>query len=281
MGCKCQTQTNALSEDHHNFRETDNDDPSIVAYKDALKQLGVAVKSAHKTEDGKKLSAEYWTGVVSLLKKAKLGVSMMELGIDDEEEIENTHDTTAKKVKPTPAGEKGEGGPRDGDSEESKNESINEKSSSKSQQRLFGMVHAYNKGDLKKADVDADLYAKIKKIANGMTKADAEDMAKTDHDDLPEKVPTDEFYDVMNHLGILLSEASFDSVECEGTEFSVEVDGRKHTIEYDDKFFLVSDEYKFELGDRTDISEVVDTFTKLSRRTFEELKDDYKHELVS
>ena len=40
------------------------------------------------------------------------------------------------------------------------------------QQRLFGMVHAYNKGELKKGDVDADLYSKIKKIANGMTDKD-------------------------------------------------------------------------------------------------------------
>jgi hypothetical protein len=69
---------------------------------------------------------------------------------------------------------------------------ITEKSVSKSQQRLFGMVHAYNKGDLKKTDVDTDLYTKIKKIANGMTKKDAKKMAKTDHDDLPNKVPTNE-----------------------------------------------------------------------------------------
>ena len=134
--------------------------------------------------------------IVSLLKKAKLGVSMMELGIDDEEEIKNTHDATIKKVKPTPAGEKGEGGPRDDASSEAPTEPpkkedsddededdenlkvVNEKSSSKSQQRLFGMVHAYNKGDLKKSDVNSNLYDKVKKIANGMTQDDAEDMAQ-------------------------------------------------------------------------------------------------------
>ena len=88
-------------------------DPYIEKYKSALKELGVAIKYAHKTKEGKKLSTEYWTDVVKLLKKAKLGVSMIELGIDDEEEIENTLDTTIKKVKPTPDGEKGEGGPRD------------------------------------------------------------------------------------------------------------------------------------------------------------------------
>ena len=69
---------------------------------------------------------------------------------------------------------------------------IFEKATSKSQQRLFGMVHAYNKGELDGSDVDGDLYNKIKKIANGMTKKDTKKMAKTNHDDLPEKVPTNE-----------------------------------------------------------------------------------------
>ena len=69
---------------------------------------------------------------------------------------------------------------------------ITEKSVSKSQQRLFGMVHAYNKGELNKSDVDDGLYSKIKKIAGGMTKKDAKKMAKTDHDDLPNKVPSNE-----------------------------------------------------------------------------------------
>ena len=77
---------------------------------------------------------------------------------------------------------------------------IAEKSVSKSQQRLFGMVHAYNKGDLKKNDVDTDLYTKIKKIANGMTKKDAKKMAKTDHDDLPNKVPTNEGKEEQDNL---------------------------------------------------------------------------------
>ena len=83
---------------------------------------------------------------------------------------------------------------------------------SKSQQRLFGMVHAYNKGELNKSDIDPDLYSKVKKIASGMTDKDAKKIAKTNHDDLPEKVPTDEYYDTLNHLSILLSEENFDKV---------------------------------------------------------------------
>ena len=54
------------------------------------------------------------------------------------------------------------------------------------------MVHAYNNGELKKTDLDDTLYSKIKKIASGVTKKDAKELAKTPHDDLPEKVPSKE-----------------------------------------------------------------------------------------
>lgn len=52
---------------------------------------------------------------------------------------------------------------------------------SKSQQRLFGMVHAYKKGKLKKAP------KKIKEIAKNISDEDAKDFAKTKSRDLPEK----------------------------------------------------------------------------------------------
>ena len=67
----------------------------------------------------------------------------------------------------------------------------------------------YNNGELKKSDVSDDLYEKNKKISDGMTKKDAKKMAKTNHDDLPEKVPSNEYYDTLNHLSILLSESGF------------------------------------------------------------------------
>ena len=50
-----------------------------------------------------------------------------------------------------------------------------------SQQRLFGMVHAYKKGKLKKAP------KKIKEIAKHISDEDAEHFAKTKHKGLPEK----------------------------------------------------------------------------------------------
>lgn len=51
---------------------------------------------------------------------------------------------------------------------------------SKSQQRLFGMVHAYQKGKLKHAP------ASVKRIAKHISKEDAEHFAKTRHEGLPE-----------------------------------------------------------------------------------------------
>ena len=121
---------------------------------------------------------------------------MMELGIDDEEELETNHDATTKKVKPNLMEKKVKVVKQNlkslvrktGSDSETKKiiciQSPKRKASSKSQQRLFGMVHALNKGELKKSDVSDDLYQKIKKISDGMTKKDAKKMAKTNHDDL-------------------------------------------------------------------------------------------------
>lgn len=55
-------------------------------------------------------------------------------------------------------------------------------SKSKSQQRFFGMVDAYKKGEMKNAS------SKIKKAAKGMSMSDVKDFAETKHKGLPEKV---------------------------------------------------------------------------------------------
>lgn len=55
-------------------------------------------------------------------------------------------------------------------------------SKSKAQQRFFGMVDAYKKGEMKNAS------SKIKKAANGMSMDDVKDFAETKHKGLPEKV---------------------------------------------------------------------------------------------
>lgn len=81
-------------------------------------------------------------------------------------------------------------------------ENLNEKAKSKSQQRLFGMVYAYKKGDLDLDELPKSLADKIKSIADGerkktgdrrkktkgISKSDALDFAATKHDDIPQKV---------------------------------------------------------------------------------------------
>lgn len=53
---------------------------------------------------------------------------------------------------------------------------------SKSQQRLFGMVHSYQKGELDNPSKE------IKSIAKSISKKDAKDFAKTKHKGLPNRV---------------------------------------------------------------------------------------------
>lgn len=79
---------------------------------------------------------------------------------------------------------------------------LNEKASSKSQQRLMGMVYAYKDGKLDLEELPKSLADKIKDIADGtrkktgdkrkktkgMSKKSARDFASTKHDGLPEKV---------------------------------------------------------------------------------------------
>ena len=71
-----------------------------------------------------------------------------------------------------------------------------------------------------------------------MSDKDSKKIAKTNHTDLPEKVPTDEYYDTLNHMSILLAEENFDNVEGTGAGFVVETDSRKFTIEFDQNFYL-------------------------------------------
>jgi hypothetical protein len=70
--------------------------------------------------------------------------------------------------------------------EESKK--IQEKSKSAAQQRLFGMAHAVQKGELSPDKVGGA----VKKIAKDVSPKDVEDFASTKHKNLPEKVDEDQ-----------------------------------------------------------------------------------------
>ena len=61
---------------------------------------------------------------------------------------------------------------------------INEKAKSKAQQRFFGIVNAYKKGELK----DKDVSQNVIDAAKNMTKKDIKDFAKTKHKDLPNHI---------------------------------------------------------------------------------------------
>ena len=289
--------------DFKDLEDRQENDPALDDFKHCIKKFAIAAKNLSKSSEGKKLPADNWSEIVGLIKKSKIAVSMIELGIDDigsfadkaepdDLELKKTgpitksddaepttsdDSTTAQSSEPKqPPVAKPKPEPEDKEDEEDEEEEVNEEAKSKSQQRLFGMVHAYNKGELKKGDVNSDLYSKIKKIANGMTDKDTKKLAKTNHDDLPEKVPTDEYYDTLNHLSILLSEENFDKIEGTGSGFIVENDGRSHTIEFDQNFYLKSDLYNFDLGDDYDLKEVVDTFKGLIRHSDRILKKEYE-----
>nr|BDD47560.1 hypothetical protein 12 [Legionellales bacterium] len=60
---------------------------------------------------------------------------------------------------------------------------------SETQQRLMGMVHAYQQGKLNLADLpNQELRDKIKSLAKSMKKKDAEEFASTKHKGIPAKV---------------------------------------------------------------------------------------------
>lgn len=63
---------------------------------------------------------------------------------------------------------------------------INEKSVSKSQQRLMGQAYAYKKGDLKNKDLNPKYSEQIKKLADSMTLKQLKDFASTKHKGLKE-----------------------------------------------------------------------------------------------
>lgn len=199
-------------------------DPNIIKYKIALKQLGDSIKLAHKTKEGKQLSSDYWVDVIKLLKKAKLGISMMELGIENEDEISITHDQSQI------------------DKEDDKNVVSQQPQST--------------------SDGDSENSSTKSKLASIGLKS--ENLKK--------------YQDTLNHFSILLSE-KFESVKKNGTDFIVDFNNRKFTIKFDGKFFMISEDYNFEIGEGDDIQNTVETLSKLVTIPHNRLVEDYNLEL--
>ena len=58
---------------------------------------------------------------------------------------------------------------------------------SKQQQKFFGLVRAYQKGEIKAKDLPEDIREKIINTAKNMSNQDVKDYAKTKHKNLPKK----------------------------------------------------------------------------------------------
>lgn len=145
---------------------------------------------------------------------------------------------------------------------------VQEKSTSKSQQRLMGMVHAYQKGDLK----DSDVSKSIIDIADEMKPSNVEDFASTKHKGLPEKVEENKdkkyqknvFYDNKGlYLGIQNGQHKFKRHDAD-TSFK----------EYGDKYYYekmnenvtpdVDDYNNLDLREERGISIIIPIFSHLS-----------------
>jgi hypothetical protein len=67
--------------------------------------------------------------------------------------------------------------------------SISEKAASKQQQKLMGIVHALQKGDMKPSQASG----KAKEMSKSMKKGDVKDFASTKHKGLPKKVKKEDY----------------------------------------------------------------------------------------
>lgn len=83
---------------------------------------------------------------------------------------------------------------------------INEKATSKAQQRLFGMAHAVQKGELSPKKVGGA----VKKIAKTVSPKDVKDFASTKHDKLPEKVDENKLVDFLETKAIEIYGTKYD-----------------------------------------------------------------------
>ncbi len=292
MSCSCKTES--IAEDS-SFDEKKLTDPTILAYKKALKELTPIIQSAKNSSDGKQLGEEYWEKVSKLLKKAKLGIAMFELGLDGEGDVEDV-DSNGLDIKPmgdTRDGdeqfdkeeeekekEEKEKEEKEKDSSETKKENIQEAATSASQQRLFGMVYALKKGELKKDSVTKTLWEKIKKIADGISLKDAKDFAETKHTDLPERLPAteskDSLLDSARHLGVILESEGSKVMSMVyyngGLVVEIARGDRTYCLCMGEQVSLEGVDYSIELGDKTDFGVVSENFNKIAEISEGELR---------
>ena len=111
-------------------------------------------------------------------------------------------------------------------------QSLNEKSTSKSQQKFMGMVHAAQKGE-------KDASPKVAKVAKSMKKGDATDFAKTKHKGLPDHVAESRHHIHDNH-------GTFDHIL---QRFPAEVKQFERGEELNDHLYEALHDYYFSIGE--------------------------------
>tara|TARA_A100001037_G_scaffold67550_1_gene59996 strand:+ start:35041 stop:35925 length:885 start_codon:yes stop_codon:yes gene_type:complete len=291
-----------MSECSCKIREVDIDavnrasstDTSISDYESALVDLAKKAKKASKSKEGRKLEDDYWKPVFLMIKNAKLGISMAQLGLSPEDTDGPGPTTSDMKIQPM-------GDTRDGDKQfdvakdeeekledekekeeeekessktpnksEKKDEGIQERAVSSSQQRLFGMVHAYQTGKLDKNRISKSLLSKIEKISAGISTKDSEKIASTKHDDLPEKVTeTVNLSDEVRHLGIILESDGYKIASATyyggGCVLEVKSDDTTHVLSMDSDIFLEDSDGSTKLGSTNDFGHVVYNFKKATK----------------
>jgi hypothetical protein len=100
MKCACSVSSVKTEEfDPTDLDEKPSSDPSIKRFKRVLSVLTRVAKTASKSTEGKSLPDEYWDDFSTFLKRTKLGISQLELGIDDKKPTEPSDDD---KLKVTP-----------------------------------------------------------------------------------------------------------------------------------------------------------------------------------
>ena len=93
MKCVCSVPDIKSEEfDPSDLEEKPSSDPSIKRFKRVLKVLTSIAKTASRSTEGKSLPDAYWEDFSTFLKRAKLGISQLELGIDDEEPMDSEGD---------------------------------------------------------------------------------------------------------------------------------------------------------------------------------------------
>ena len=277
-----------------------SEDTAMSDYETALVDLAKKAKRASKSSDGRDLGDDYWRPVFLMIKNAKLGISMSQLGLsaddtdgpgpttsdmkiqpmgdtrdgddqfdvakDEEEKLEDEEEKEkADAEKETDEKEKSS---KDSEKSVKKNENIHEKAVSSSQQRLFGMVHAYQRGKLDVNNISKSLLSKIEKIASGISTSDSEKLASTTHDDLPEKVsesPVD-MSDEVRHLGIILESDGYKIVSATyyggGCILEVQSKSDLYVLSMGSDIFLEDSDNSTKLGNTTDFGQVVRSFKK-------------------